>query len=365
MNTFKKLVLFSVICALILIPMTARADSIDPSSFSATLNVGESVTITKTVTIDDAPPTTALVDVLFMFDTTRSMTSVLSTAVSNAGIILSNASGLGDVEFGVAHYEDFPEYPYGSSYNTPYALVQDLTDDAGDVQTALSSLSARGGMDYPESQLYALHEAADDVSWRTASNRIIVWFGDAPGHDGDLESGYPTDVGLSDTISALNAENITVAAINVQSYTDPNDNLDDYGQATAIATATGGSYASTGDPNDIVDLIQDALEATFEEYNTVELDVVGDASGVDVSIAPSDYTGDYDRSEERTFGFRVTFTGETCGVYDFEVHALVDGGAVAIETDTITVPCGVPEPSVLFLLGSALFLGCVIRRKRT
>lgn len=41
----------------------AMADSIDPATFSAELAVGESVTIRKTVTVSNAPPTAAKIDV--------------------------------------------------------------------------------------------------------------------------------------------------------------------------------------------------------------------------------------------------------------------------------------------------------------
>mgnify|MGYP000907696906 CR=1 FL=1 len=47
----------------------ALADSISPTSFSANLGVGESATIRKTVTVSAGGPTTALVDIMFVFDT--------------------------------------------------------------------------------------------------------------------------------------------------------------------------------------------------------------------------------------------------------------------------------------------------------
>ena len=44
------------VCSVYLGGQLAFADSIDPASFSADLSVGESITVTKTVTIDNAPP---------------------------------------------------------------------------------------------------------------------------------------------------------------------------------------------------------------------------------------------------------------------------------------------------------------------
>src|SRR3954463_6367939 len=74
---------------------TAFADSISPTSFSATLGVGDSTTIHKTVTVTAGTPTSSKVDVFFLADTTGSMGSVLSAVQSSAASIMSSAAGLG------------------------------------------------------------------------------------------------------------------------------------------------------------------------------------------------------------------------------------------------------------------------------
>lgn len=51
----------------------AYADAIFPEAFDATLLPGESTTLRKTVVVHAGPPTSAQIDVHFLFDTTGTM----------------------------------------------------------------------------------------------------------------------------------------------------------------------------------------------------------------------------------------------------------------------------------------------------
>jgi len=340
----KRMPLILMIGFFLLLPVAALADSISPSSFSTDLAIGESVTIEKTVTVDAGTPTTSKVDVFFLADSTGSMGSVINSVKTSASTILTSAASLGDVAFGAGEYRDV-----GDSF--VYRTNTDITTNTAAVQTGINEWFASGGGDFAEANLYALEQVANTASWRDASTRILVWFGDAPSHDPVMGS---TEASAT---AALLAENITVQALDVGS-------LDSLGQATRITDATGGELFTGINSAGIVDAINDSIEAVFAEYNTVSLDMSEVPAGVDVSVAPGAYSGDYTRETSNTFGFQVTFTGESAGDYAFNIYATVDGGRVALESDRITVDgTSVPEPSSMFFLGAGL-LGLGVFRKK-
>jgi hypothetical protein len=336
---------------LFLLPSVVLADSLSPSSVTATIGVGESVTINKTLTVTQTP-TTSLVDVFFLADTTGSMSGSLSAVAAGASSIMSGTSGLGSVNYAVGEYKD-----NGDTY--VYRLNTAMTGNTAAVQTGINAWSAGGGNDWPEANLYALQQASATAGWRAGSSRIMVWFGDAYGHD---PSG-PTSVTEAQATAALVAQKVKVQAIDVGTTSD---GLNATGQAGRIATATGGAYFSGINAGSIVQTIKDAITAVINKYGKVSLDLSEVPAGLTATVNPLSITGAFDRSIDRTFNFDVTITGAADGTYSFNIYGLVDDGRVATEADRITVAGGgteVPEPSTMLLFGAGLAALAGLRRK--
>jgi uncharacterized repeat protein (TIGR01451 family) len=224
----------------------ASGAGVDPSSYSATLTSGSSVTITKTVHTPAIPPRA---DILFLADTTGSMGPTIANVQANASSIMSQVrSAQPDTEFGAANYRDF-----NCSDPFAYQLNQAITTNTGDAQNGINAWTIGDGCDVPEAQVNALYTLATDpaTGFRSGSTRIVVWFGDSSGHD---PSGGHT---LGDAIAALTAANIIVLAIPVNSGFG--DGLDSTGQASAVASATGGQVLPAATPDQVSNAILSGL----------------------------------------------------------------------------------------------------------
>ena len=354
MKMFKQLLLAAAFTA----PLMAQADTISPTSYAATLAVGESVTITKTVTVEESV-TSGVLDVVFLIDTSGSMGSAISAAKSAAAGILSGLSGFGNLATGTGYYSE-----PGSG------LLTDLTTDdvAGVAAINAIDLGLGGyGGDFPEEGLHATRLAAENTSWRPGSSRFIIALGDATFKESDGTS-------LAMTQAALAASGATFIGIDFGNMTYPYQGID----PTVLATATGGGiYASSTNVTTLTNTIIASVGDSFDTYTEVTVDDLGAGMpGVDVSVVCTSAdigacvgdtaTGSFDRSIARTFEFEVTFTGLAAGDYSFDTKALVDDAEVATEADRITVTGGsvdVSEPSSLLLSGLGLLCLSLVRRR--
>ena len=344
---------------------SASADSIDPLAYTDTLAPGESVTIRKTVTIDSGSPTSGIVDVMFLIDTSGSMGAEINQAKAAANDILNGLAGFGDLSTGFGYFSE-----PGS-----LGVKHDLTTDTAAAVANLGSISLNeggGGGDFPEEGINAVKEAALGASWRPGSSRFIIALGDATFKESDGTT-------LADAKAALDTSGATFIGIDYGGMTNVG-----WGgiSAAELSDHSGGSIVSSSglDTDDLVNDILAGVGDSFVNYSEVTVDDLGTAGagvGIAVSCVSADSgtcsgataSGTYDRSVTRTFEFDVTFTGLLEGTHDFTMDGLVDGASVAREVDRITVTgdgTEVPEPGTLGLLSLGLgLLGArALRRSR-
>ncbi len=351
-----RILLGSASALLLALAGPALADSISPSTFSATTSVGGKVSLHKTVTVSAGAPTSAQADVFFLTDTTGSMGGTISTVQSNFGAIASSLSGAGNFAYGAGQFKDIGD-------PIVYSRTQNITTSLPAVQTAINSWSAGGGGDYPEQGLYALGQVATTTDWRAGSKRIVVIAGDAPSKEGSATLDGST---VASTAATLKANGVTVESINV-GYGGLNDYGQYNGSGSIYADGVSGNYFVNPLSSTLTSTIEAAIGAAFQNYSDVTLQMAGLPAGVGLAFTPTSYSGVFDRSADQIFGFDLTFTGLAAGTYDFGINALVDGGIIATEMDHITVTGigGVPEPaSWALMIGGFGLVGAVVRRRR-
>jgi hypothetical protein len=344
---------------------TAQAQSIDPATFDGAMDVGESITIHKTITLGAGGAD--LVDLFFLADNTGSMFGVINSAKSGATTLLNELAPLGDYQFGAGRYLGDPIE--GVSPATAYVQNAGLSSSVAGTQAGIDAWFASGGGDFPEANFFALKEVADNTAWRSGSQRLVIWFGDATSHTATVDE--------AGAIAALQAAGATVIAFNSQAAGGGIDGTfgGDDNQASDIAAATGGSLTNSfttllaADPNAFVDVVKGKIgEATSSldlVFGTDFFDIY--SSGLSFAFSCTDALGcmDVGAGESRTFDVTITALEE--GTYDFSVFA---SGVAARELDHIVVGAGgggsvVPEPSTWVMLATGLLgLGFVAWKRK-
>jgi hypothetical protein len=159
-------------------PALAMGAGVSPASYDASVDPGDTVHVTKTVTTPEIPPKP---DIVLVVDETGSMGPAIANVKAEMGSIVSGVqTAQPQAQFAVASYTDVSD---GAGL---FEVESGLTPSQATAQSAIDSLVASGGGDTPEGQLNALWQVGsggDAIAFRPGSSRIVVWFGDASGHD--------------------------------------------------------------------------------------------------------------------------------------------------------------------------------------
>jgi hypothetical protein len=296
---------------------------VQPTNVNETVAPGDSVEVPKLVHTPEVPPRP---DIVFLADTTGSMGPALANVKANINDIITDVrTSQPEAQFGVAEYRD--QFNCAADPFS-YQLDQAVTADDAAVVAAVNGLATGNGCDIPEAQIFALHQVANDpaVGFRTDSTRIVVWFGDAPGHD---PSGGVTE---AQATAALQAAGIRVVAVDVE--TPVTGNLDSTGQATRITDATGGVFLSGG--ADVSGAILAGISAIAVEVTPV----VGTCdSNLTVSFTPASQMATSGNDANFTENIAVAAGAPQGTTLHCTVNWLVDGNQVTL-ADGVT-----PDPA--------------------
>ncbi|MDO8473468.1 MAG: hypothetical protein Q7T05_06585 [Dehalococcoidia bacterium] len=297
---------------------------IEPPLVHQEMKPGDSITVTKTVTTPVIPPNP---DIYFLADTTGSMGGAIANVKANAGAIMAAVMlAQPTAQFGVGNYKDFPYDSYA------FQNQQNITGNTADVQTAINAWAAGGGADGPEGWMYAMDRIANvGVGWRANSTKIVVQFGDAPGHDPvpKVATGLGYDITEATATAALVAADIHVIAVSLPTggYANGlNDNpllfggnyASAYGivegglpgQAGRIAAATNGAYLLAPTAADVaVKILEGLHNLKTDVWGTVVAD-----PGLSVTLVPPVHFG-VASGTPVNFIETITITGTKCLKY--------------------------------------------------
>lgn len=152
-----------------------------------------------------APVGNPKVDVVFVLDTTGSMSGLIQTAkdkIWSIATTMASAQPTPEIRIGLVAYRD-----RGDQYITQ---VVDLSDDLDSVYATLMDFQADGGGDTPESVNKALYDAVHDISWSQDSQayQVVFLVGDAPPH-----TDYQDEVSYPEIMAAANRKGIVINTI--------------------------------------------------------------------------------------------------------------------------------------------------------
>ena len=322
------------------------AAGVSPQTVDESADPGTTVDVAKTVETPEIPPNP---DIVFLADTTTSMTASIANVQANAGSVLAQIlASQPSAQFAVADYKDVDDFA-GAHLD----LGQDLTADTTAVQNAINAWTplSGGGTDAPEDWIGALGSIPTAVSFRAEGEPIVVMFGDSSSHD--PSAGFT----LASATAALQAAGVRVIAIAVPGADGFLWNgLDSAGQASIVTSQTGGTLSSA-DPSQVANTILAQLQNLPA---TVTTSTSCDDPSVTVTLTPTSPTtvtsgASVTYDESIVVGSDAPQGGTVTCTATFLVNGEVPSGdfvqTITIDVNDITPPVVTVESKVVEATG--------------
>jgi hypothetical protein len=327
-----------------------------PAKRKVKLDVGESKTVPYKLKV---PRTLTPLDVLFLVDTSSSMTQVIREAAEALGTIYNGLAASGAaVQFGLVEFRSYPTDvpPRSDTDNYVYRRVLNIGAGATEMTEAIRGLTAEGGGQY-DAQLEALWQTAtgsgkdvwptgpssrdvpagQQVDFRLKALRVVIHVGDEPfGREGaqrdqdnnvtrpENELAKPDIPEFDAVAQALRSNNIKQLGLSL--YPDATEDLREMAAATdALAPREGVDCDRDGiveieageplvcvlRPDEIEDVnMTPAIISLVEAVRTkssVRLDTSGKNDEVVQAIKPDRYTSVLLQADN-TMNFDVVYT---------------------------------------------------------
>lgn len=231
----------------------------------------------RTVEISGLTDTERPLELVLLQDRSGSFSDDLTTINSLLPDLVTATTNLAtDVRLGLASFIDKPVSPFGSSGDHEYQTELGLTPDTDAWSAAVTSLTAYGGNDSPESQLTGLLQLAlrtAEVGWSSDALKVVVLTTDAVPHyagdnpvapnngdtvlDGAIDSGvndgtgedYPTLAQVKDALLAAGI--LPVFAVTSSVFADYEGLVADLGFGSVVSLSS--------DSSDIIAAFEDGI----------------------------------------------------------------------------------------------------------
>ncbi len=228
------------------------------------------------------------IEVCFVLDTTGSMSGLIEGAKRKVWSIantLLSGTPTPQLRIGLVGYRD-----RGDAYVTKRF---DLSDDLDAVYGNLTTFSAGGGGDTPESVNQALAEAVKDISWSTGSDtyRVIFLVGDCPPH-----MDYKDDVKWPDTVKEALGRDIIVNTVQCGAFGETGPIWREMalkGEGKYVQIDQGGGMSSVASPFDAeIAKVNASLARTVVAYGSArqQTEMAGKAGAM--AAAPATVAAD-------------------------------------------------------------------------